>query len=79
MCSQIKAQRCSVSGGDVAIANVPPDYSRVLGLQQAVIVGMARPRFGLFHQQFVRQARNGVINEFTSRCQSGSPLCGKEN
>ena len=40
---------------DVAEADVLANDRAVLGLHQAVVAGMMRPRFGLFDQQFVQQ------------------------
>ena len=47
-------------------AHVFADHRAVFRLHQSVVVGMARPRFGLLDQQLVQQTRHVVVDKFAA-------------
>ena len=54
------------SGIDVAVAEVLADDGAVLGLHQAVVVGVSGPALGLADAQLVEQAGHGLVEELAA-------------
>ncbi len=63
-------ERVGVAGIDIAVSDVLADHCAILGLHQAVVVGMPRARFGLFGQQLVQQLGDRAIDELTAIVQA---------
>ena len=51
---------------DVAVPHVLSHHRSVLCFRQPIIIGVPRPRFGLFDQQFVQQPGHGVIDKLAA-------------
>ena len=58
--------RFGVLTGDVAPADVFANHRTVFRFHQPVVIGVTRPRLGLFDQKFVQQAGHGVVDEFAA-------------
>lgn len=60
------AEPLGVGGVDVSVADVLADDGAVLGLYQAVVVGVAGPALGLLDAQLVEQPGYGFVEELAS-------------
>ena len=55
-----------LGGVDIALADVLADDRTVLGLHQAVVVGVAGAAFGLLDHQLVQQLGDGLVDELAA-------------
>jgi hypothetical protein len=58
--------RFCVSRLNMQVPHVFADHGSVLGFDQAIVVGVPRPRFRLLHQQFGQQFRHPVIDKLAA-------------